>query len=288
MSKFSRWWAFALLILPVMSYTPAMMTLAPAVRATSRKATPAVYLSLEATPFRWALPPPRLSSSVLTPASGKPVKVALRPAQPSDAVALANLCTDAFYGEHTMADGPIKFVQRSLVLAKVFSQVSRRLSFEGKRECRLLVASDARGGPVRGCIDLAVHLFDSREKKFELMRDEMPGDNKYCWRPYVASLAVERSYRRKGVARKLLREAEAIARSWGYRELLLEVSAQNDAAIQFYSRAGYKVLRTDVPGTGAEEVDTGGLSWTFSSVPKYVLRKGLYFPLPPPTTGTDD
>jgi ribosomal protein S18 acetylase RimI-like enzyme len=243
---------------------------------------------LEATPFRSALPPPRFGSSVLTPPTGKRVKVALRPAQPSDAYALANLCTDSFYGEHTMADGPIKFVQRSLVLAKVFSQVSRRLSFEGKRECRLLVASDARGGPVRGCIDLAVHLFNSREAKFELMRDEMPGDSNYGWRPYVASLAVERSYRRKGVARQLLREAESIARSWGYRELLLEVSAQNNGAIQFYTRAGYKVLRTDIPGTGAEEVNTEGLTWTFSSVPKYVLRKGLYFPLPPPTTGRDD
>jgi ribosomal protein S18 acetylase RimI-like enzyme len=282
------WWALSLLILPVVSFNPAMVSLTPAVRAASEKAAPAVYLSLEATPFRQALQPLRLSSTVLTPARGKPVKVSLRPARPSDAVALANLCTDAFYGEHTMADGPIKFVQRSLVLAKVFSQVSRRLSFEGKRECRLLLASDSRGGPVRGCIDLAVHLFDSREQKFELLRDEMPGDAKYCWRPYVASLAVERSYRRKGVARKLLREAEAIARSWGYRELLLEVSAQNDAAIQFYTRAGYKVLRTDISGTGAEEVNTEGLLWIFSSVPKYVLRKGLYFPLPPPTTGRDD
>jgi len=40
----------------------------------------------------------------------------------------------------------------------------------------------------------------------------------------------------KGVARKLLREAESIAQSWGYRELLLEVSAQNEPAIRCESR----------------------------------------------------
>lgn len=242
-------------------------------------------LSLNASPF--ALEPPRLGRQPLTPGSGR-LNVALRPAKQSDALALANLCTDAFYGEHTLPDGPIKFIQRSFVFAKVLAQVSRRLSFEGKRECRLLVAADARGGPLRGCVDLAVHLYNIPEQKFELTKDELPSQKDFCWRPYVASLAVERNYRRKGIARKLLREAEAIAQSWGYRELLLEVSAFNNAAIKFYSRGGYKVLRSDVAGTGAEEVDTSGLWWTFSTVPKYVLRKGLYFPLGPPVTGKDE
>ena len=41
-------------------------------------------------------------------------------------------------------------------------------------------------------------------------------------RPYVASLAVDRAYRRRGVARCLVGEAERVARSWGHGEVLLE------------------------------------------------------------------
>ncbi|EOD38436.1 hypothetical protein EMIHUDRAFT_224501 [Emiliania huxleyi CCMP1516] len=159
------------------------------------------------------------------------VAVSLRRAKPSDAVAIATICTDSFYGEHELKDGPIKFSQRAAVWSKVYLAVSRRLQFEGQRECRLVVASDARGGPLIGCVDLA-------ERRFELTRDEMPSGGRHAWRPYVASLAVDRAYRRRGVARCLVGEAERVARSWGHGE----VSAQNEPALAFYRREGLVVV----------------------------------------------
>ena len=101
---------------------------------------------------------------VLTPptTAAQNVAVSLRRAKPSDAVAIATICTDSFYGEHELKDGPIKFSQRAAVWSKVYLAVSRRLQFEGQRECRLVVASDARGGPLIGCVDLAVHLFNTQ------------------------------------------------------------------------------------------------------------------------------
>jgi len=140
----------AALVLAAEGFTPSTLPTGPALRVAAAAATPVFMLS-GASPFSSALRSP-FGGNGFTPASGKRADFALRPSQPSDAVPLANLCTDSFYGEHTLADGPIKFAQRFAVLAKVLSQVSRRLSFEGKRECRLLVATDVRGGPVLGCI----------------------------------------------------------------------------------------------------------------------------------------
>ncbi|EOD17501.1 hypothetical protein EMIHUDRAFT_118574 [Emiliania huxleyi CCMP1516] len=232
---------------------------------------------------------------VLTPptTAAQNVAVSLRRAKPSDAVAIATICTDSFYGEHELKDGPIKFSQRAAVWSKVYLAVSRRLQFEGQRECRLVVASDARGGPLIGCVDLAVHLFNTQaaaRSSRALSSRETPAPDACeadpvspkprCRlvprsqerRPYVASLAVDRAYRRRGVARCLVGEAERVARSWGHGE----VSAQNEPALAFYRREGYRVVRSDVAGTGAEEVDTSGLWWSFYQMPKYILRKRLF------------
>ena len=88
--------------------------------------------------------------------------VSIRGASAADAAALADLCTNTFYGTHAFEDGPIIFLQRSQIYAKVLTQVERRIRIESGRECRLLVAEDLQTGEVLGCIDLAVHLFNRR------------------------------------------------------------------------------------------------------------------------------
>ena len=92
---------------------------------------------------------------------------------------------------------------------KVFAQLSRRIGIENGREARLLVAVDPSTGALRGCVDLAVHLFDRLEQRFELTIDEMPenGRKRYSWLPYVASLAVSPESRRQGIARCALLRA---------------------------------------------------------------------------------
>ena len=135
--------------------------------------------------------------------------VTIRGASATDLPALANLCTDAFFGTHTFGDGPVIFAQRFAIYAKVFAQLSRRIGIENGREARLLVAVDPSTGALRGCVDLAVHLFDRLEQRFELTIDEMPenGRKRYSWLPYVASLAVSPESRRQGIARCALLRA---------------------------------------------------------------------------------
>jgi ribosomal protein S18 acetylase RimI-like enzyme len=164
-------------------------------------------------------PPPRaLLASFSSPFARTRTdsNVTIRGASATDLPALANLCTDAFFGTHTFGDGPVIFAQRSAIYAKVFAQLARRIGIEDGREARLLVAVDPSTGALRGCVDLAVHLFDRLEQRFELTIDEMPenGRKRYSWLPYVASLAVSPESRRQGIARyALLRAAPRTPRA---------------------------------------------------------------------------
>jgi ribosomal-protein-alanine acetyltransferase len=57
----------------------------------------------------------------------------------------------------------------------------------------------------------------------------------------VLSLAVEPSWRRRGVGRRLLNAYLDILRSEGVRQITLEVRASNDAAHEFYREFGFEV-----------------------------------------------
>ena len=60
-------------------------------------------------------------------------------------------------------------------------------------------------------------------------------------RPILSgTLYVSNGHRRKGVAQRLLREAEGRARRWGYGEMLLMVQRKNKAALALYDKMGYK------------------------------------------------
>ena len=199
----------------------------------------------------WLVLPPALRPREAT-SDPTAANFLVRSAQRRDALPLARLCTDTFFGTHALADGPIIFVQRLMIWAKVLKQMVRRLEMDDDgRECKLLVATGREeGDEVRACCDVATHLYDKQRQRFELMQDEFPNGRearRRCgWRPYVASMAVASSERRQGLGRRLLREAERTARSWGYRELLLEVATENKVAFDFYERQGCEWSRTAV------------------------------------------
>ena len=64
---------------------------------------------------------------------------------------------------------------------------------------------------------------------------------------HLSLLAVHPFYRRRRIARNLLKRLEASARAAGLGEVRLEVRTGNEAALEFYRRLGYRaVLR--LPG----------------------------------------
>ena len=152
--------------------------------------------------------------------------ISIRGVERDDVAALADLTTDALFGEASvLADGPIIYLQRQQIRQQQQRKLERRLNFEGESECKFFVAEDSDS--IVGCLDLAVHLFDNSALRFELEVDTMPEDGgDYRWSPYIASLSVSKAYRRSGVGRRLVQEAEGWARQSSYSEVMLEVRAR--------------------------------------------------------------
>ena len=76
------------------------------------------------------------------------------------------------------------------------------------------------------------------------------------------TLFVSNKYRRQGLAQRLIREAECMARLFGVDEMLLLVDAHNAPALRLYQKLGYRQA-------GAPTKEHGG---------QVCLAKHLYFP----------
>jgi GNAT superfamily N-acetyltransferase len=213
-----------------------------------------------------------------------PANIRVRVVEPSDLTQLAQLSTSALYGEVDIwKDGPIAVAQRRQILQEQRKALARRIDLEGDAESLFLVAMEPSkyGERVCGCLDLAVHLFDAEERRFELERDAMPAAataDRYRWAPYMASVAVAAADRRGGIGRQMVQTAEAWAERNGYTEMMLEVSERNEAAIEFHERGGYSTFATFAEGEaggGGEVVVRRGVQWVVEQTGKHVMRKEL-------------
>ena len=97
----------------------------PRVPPAAAAATSATSASAQFSVLRRSPPPRALLASFSSPfAPTRPDStVTIRGASATDLPALANLCTDAFFGTHTFGDGPVIFAQRFAIYAKVFAQL---------------------------------------------------------------------------------------------------------------------------------------------------------------------
>ena len=93
-------------------------------------------------------------------------------------------------------------------------------------------------------------------------------------RPLLSNLVVDEQFRRRGIARKLMHEAELRALSWGFSELLIKVEVDNLPARLLYEQLGY--VATGVDTLAEKPQYTKGtfcVRWVRTS--NIVLRKEL-------------
>ena len=81
--------------------------------------------------------------------------------------------------------------------------------------------------------------------------------------------------RRRGIAREMLRFAEAHCRSQGARELHLSTSELQQAALSLYRASGYRLLREERAEAASNKTIGGGIR-------RHHLAKGLHPTLPDP------
>ena len=75
---------------------------------------------------------------------------------------------------------------------------------------------------------------------------------------YIAHLAVIPSYRRRGIGKQLLEYAEVKAKEKGMHKCSLSVDMDNTAAINLYSKCGYKIVDKYVRTNLMDRLNTRG------------------------------
>ena len=159
------------------------------------------------------------------------------------------------------------------VLASALQQdLNQRFTRRNSAEHLLLLAEDDASDELVGCCGVDVQrLSPAGEGADRLGR----GDARLRETPLLSSLAVNRAYRKRGIAKRLCREAERAARGWGYNQVLLKVEDDNRRARSLYRKLGYRVVATD---TLAERPVAGPGGLKFVSTTQVVMRKDLRFP----------
>jgi len=92
-------------------------------------------------------------------------------------------------------------------------------------------------------------------------------------RPVLTNLSVKYESRKSGVGSKLLQACEkAVTSEWNLREIVLEVEEDNERALRFYQKRGYKILFEDPT---SRRYDATGLWLKQVRCKRYVMRKVL-------------
>ncbi|KAI2509015.1 hypothetical protein MHU86_5391 [Fragilaria crotonensis] len=92
-------------------------------------------------------------------------------------------------------------------------------------------------------------------------------------RPFLTNLSVTSEARNSGIGSQLMEACEAAVESWGGEEVILEVEADNNRALEFYQKRGYNICdSTKKVGLGnVDQVSHGGLIETFPVVSRKCL-----------------
>ena len=172
-----------------------------------------------------------------------------------------------------VADGILKAQGPSdlaILAAALQRDMQERFTQRNRNENALILAENDEGDIV-GVVGI-----DVQRLSYNALNEDRIGssDQRLSERPLLSSLSVSPKYRRRGIAKKLCREAERTAKQWGYNEVLLKVEADNSRARSLYRSLGYRVVDTDKQAE--RPVVKGGLR--FVKTTQVAMRKSLTFP----------
>jgi len=95
----------------------------------------------------------------------------------------------------------------------------------------------------------------------------------YTDRPVLTNLSVQYEARKSGVGGRLLEQCERqVVSRWNLQEIILEVEDDNNNALNFYAKRGYKVIFEDPT---SRRYDTSGLILRQLRCRRKIMRKSL-------------
>lgn len=179
---------------------------------------------------------------------------------------ICELCASAILGAEERSD-------KVLLANALRNDLMRKLAV-GSSSVAVLLAEDEESEMV-GCAAIETALLTPQaipESKLGKIPAIEAGAEQ---RPLLSSVAVDPRYRRKGLGKRLCKEAEAVAATWGYDEILLKVEADNRRARNLYRKMGYRKVYLDKDAE-KPEASPGGVK--FVQTVQIALRKSLRYP----------
>ena len=158
----------------------------------------------------------------------------VRSASYDDLPRIAELMTDCFYPGLNAMLRPVRYLMELDRLQGNFPYD------EIDRHHYLCVFDSSTGDRLIGFCDMDGRILERRPG---LVSALSPLGNVRRPQPYFSDLAVDSSWRRKGVAKLLMSKAELLAREMGFEELYLGVNGDNHLALQMYSNLGYEEIQ---------------------------------------------
>jgi GNAT superfamily N-acetyltransferase len=157
-------------------------------------------------------------------------EIYIRNAQLEDSITIAEILADGFHSHMGFYNWFYPVVRLG-----IYEDVRHRLVAPASQYlCLVATETDSWGGEaLLGTVEMAV-----RSPLF------WEGINSKPY-PYISNLAVDKEYRRQGVAKKLLKVCEAKAYQWGYKEIYLHVLDSNREARQLYLNLGYQFRQAE-------------------------------------------
>jgi ribosomal protein S18 acetylase RimI-like enzyme len=155
------------------------------------------------------------------------------------------------------------FVARRVVPASADSFRKTPLILDMEKVVNL-PAADSGGdfvrGQVLGFVEVTQRPYGLGESKFgfdEESKINLRKSSFYEKRPILTNLSVSYDARKSGLGSKLVDICEQeVLRRWNMKEIILEVEDDNENALRFYQKRGYKILFAD---PASRQYDTSGL-----------------------------
>jgi ribosomal protein S18 acetylase RimI-like enzyme len=174
----------------------------------------------------------------------------IRDVNPEDLDSIAEILADSFHSR----TGIMQWIYPVLRLG-IYEDLRTRLRSKSPNQIGLVAViptlKDASGSEcVAGTIEMGMRSCFARRSPQSL---------------YISNLAVSKTFRRQGVADKLLQACELKALEWGFKQLDLHVLDNNYPARQLYKKNGYKL----------QENEHDWISQFMNQPQKLLLRKDL-------------
>ena len=167
-----------------------------------------------------------------------PLACQIRAARNSDADALADLLVSSFHRQEGLAGLLYPFWRMALR-----EDIRNRLRRQSLHYCCLVAVVQPPKAAATAASD-APDIVGTVEMS---LRPQFTLPMQYWFRsfPYLSNLAVMSTYRRHGIASRMITVCETTAKQWGYQDLYLHVLENNEVACALYQRLGFSICRTE-------------------------------------------